>query len=416
MTQNPIETTSAELALWLERINQLDPSRVELGLSRIRAVLPRLNLSHDAITVTVAGTNGKGSSVYWLDGFLRRMNYRVGRYTSPHLWRFNERIAIDNEVVSDATLVRAFEVVAAARQGVELTYFEFTTLAALWVFADAKVDVQVLEVGLGGRLDAVNAVIPDACLLTGVDYDHQRWLGDTLDSIGREKAGIFRTSVPAVIAMAQPPDGVLEVATTVGADIWLRGRDFDLDGCIYRGRDRKLTLAPLNDSVSEELFVGVFATLESLGLLVRLTEQDLVAVQQLRPPGRLEQLDRSPTVLLDVAHNPQSVERLATWLSRHPVNAETTLVFGAMRDKPVEQMLKQLAGVVHRWVAVGADGSRALPPKEMASLMARVSGKAGLVGGTPVAGYNAALAATDPEGRIVVAGSFPVVGAVRAAL
>ncbi|MEO0365288.1 MAG: folylpolyglutamate synthase/dihydrofolate synthase family protein [Pseudomonadota bacterium] len=416
MTPTRTEAVNTELALWLDRINTLDPSRVELGLSRIRAVLPRLGLGNDAITITVAGTNGKGSSVYWLDAFLRRMDLRVGRYTSPHLSSFNERIAVDGQTVSDAALVQAFEDVAAAQQGVELTYFEFTTLAALIVFANAAVDVQVLEVGLGGRLDAVNAVIPDACLLTGVDFDHQRWLGDSLEAIGREKAGIFRASVPAVIATVDPPSSVLEVAHAVGADVWLLGQDFEIANQEYRGRDRRASVALSSDNVATSLLSGVLATLESLGLLNRLSDADIAAVQRVRPPGRLEWFEGRPGVLLDVAHNPQSIGRLAQWLERSRDMNDTTLVFGAMLDKPIAEMLDRLAGVVDRWVAVCAGGERAMPADALGAMMVNVSGRAAMIAGSPVAGLNAARSRTPADGRIVVAGSFPVVGSVRAAL
>lgn len=416
MTPKTTESAAQQLSTWLERINELDPSRVELGLARVSAVLPRLKLKTSPITITVAGTNGKGTSVHWLDAMLQGMSLRVGRYTSPHLSRFNERIAIDGTPIDDVTLVEAFEAVAAAQHGVELTYFEFTTLAALVVFAARKVDVQILEVGLGGRLDAVNAVIPDACLLTGVALDHQNWLGDTLEAIGREKAGIFRASIPAVVGMPDPPSSVLEVVDQVGADLWLAGQDFQVGNDTYKGRDRSVTLPAINDAVTRRLAAGCLAVLESLGLLVRLDQRTLFRALSQSLPGRLEQIAGLPPVLLDVAHNPQSIERLAKWLDRAPSDGGNTLVVGFMRDKPVAEMLHLLRDKVDRWIAVAADIERAMTDEALAAMIAENVGSPALVGGSPVAGLEIASRITPTNGRVVVAGSFPVVGAARAAL
>ncbi|MEM6820113.1 MAG: folylpolyglutamate synthase/dihydrofolate synthase family protein [Pseudomonadota bacterium] len=416
MIQIRSEAVSPELAEWLGRINTLDPSRIELGLARVNAVLPRLGIDRDILTISVAGTNGKGTSVHLVDSLLRAVGNRVGRYTSPHLSRFNERIAIDNEPVSDAELIAAFEAVATAQLDTPLTYFEFTTLAALVVFSRASVAVQVLEVGLGGRLDAVNAVIPDACLLTGVDFDHQKWLGDTLDAIGREKAGIFRASVPAVVATPNPPKSVLETARAVAADLWRAGDDFAVDEGRYRGRDRTLDLPELNDPVQLQLLAGVLAVLESLGLLVRIRTRDIEDALGTPIPARLELITREHELLLDVAHNPQSIDRLAAWLQANPARRGNTLVMGAMRDKPVAQLVERLTQVIDRWIAVAADLERAMEAAELAAIMAQAAGAPALVAGSPIAGLRSAESLTPQGGRIVVAGSFPVVGAIRAAL
>ena len=412
----PNAPPSPALARWLNRIHRLDPARIELGLSRVNAVLPRLELPGDAITITVAGTNGKGTSVYWLDHLLRVQGYRVGRFVSPHLSRFNERIAVGGEPIDDDLLVAAFERVADAQEDTPLTYFEFTTLAALVVFHAAGVEAQVLEVGLGGRLDAVNAVLPDACLLTSVAFDHQRWLGDTLDDIGREKAGIFRASVPAVIATPEVPSSVLQVAEQVGADTWLAGRDFLRVANGYQGRDRQIALPAGEDGVANSLLAAVVAVLESLGLLGRLQAADLAAITDVRAPGRLETFPGAPPTLLDVAHNPHAIERLARRLAARPSAGGDTLVFGAMRDKPIDEMLALLRPVIARWVAVASDSPRAASVTELASRMAAVTGVPALMGGTPGGGWRAGRALTPRDGRVVVAGSFPVVGAVRCRL
>ncbi|MEL6868596.1 MAG: folylpolyglutamate synthase/dihydrofolate synthase family protein [Pseudomonadota bacterium] len=415
-------SAAGPLAGWLARLEQLDPSKIDLGLERVTAVLPRLALGDRPLTLTVAGTNGKGTCVTMLDALLRGAGRSVGRYTSPHLWRFNERIAVDGVAVDDATLVEAFDVIERARGATHLTYFEFTTLAALLIFAQQDVDVQVLEIGLGGRLDAVNAIEPDGCLLTNVALDHQRWLGSTTEAIGAEKAAIFRTRRPAVVAAPQPPQSVLDTAARLGADFRLAQRDFHAqmsgnETWEWQGREQRLVGLPFVDSAQLANAAGVFALLESVGVLVTLDETACRDAACLRPPGRLERVSGAPDSLLDVCHNEASVARLAEYLSATPAPAGgRTLVFGAMRDKAIAQMLAPLATLVTRWIAVSATGARAQTADAVAADMARISAAPALVAGSPWQGMQQARRLTPQDGQIVVAGSFPVVGAIRSRL
>ncbi len=416
------DSPSPALSRWLARLEQLDPNKITLGLERVASVLDRLALAKADTTITIAGTNGKGSSAVLLDRLLRATGRTVGRYTSPHLQRFNERIVVNGNSVDDAALVAAFEKVESARKGVALSYFEFTTLAAFVVFASADVDAWVLEIGLGGRLDAVNVVAPDACLLTSIGLDHQQWLGNDLDSIGREKAAIFRAAKPAIIVPVEPPDSVLEVARAAGAQIWRHARDFGYassggDWCWHGGGRRIDGLPVLSGTHQLDNASGCLAVMASLGLLDSLDDPAVIgAVAACPAPGRLEQIAGEPELLLDVSHNIDSIDRLAVWLTENTQVSCNTLVFGAMRDKAIEDMLTPLVTKVHRWIGVQAPGARPMPAGEVAARMAQVAGQPALVGGTPLVGYRAALQLTPPDGRIIVAGSFPVVGAVRGRL
>ncbi|MEO0347087.1 MAG: Mur ligase family protein [Pseudomonadota bacterium] len=408
------------MSRWLARLAQLDPGRMVLGLERIAAVYGRLDADMAVPTVVVAGTNGKGSCVHLLDALLSAQGIRVGRYTSPHLVDFRERIHIGGIPVSDDALVAAFEAVELAGGDTELSYFEYATLAAFAVFRAEPVGARVLEVGLGGRLDAVNVVAADAALLTNVGLDHQRWLGDTREAIGHEKAGIFRHGTPAIIATRDVPDSVLSHAAKVGARMLRLGEDFDTDDCpgswTWRGAERVITALDAHcDAAMRDNASGCLAVLEAMSLL---PDETAVrgSVATARPPARLEQVEGAPPALLDVAHNVESVARLRAWLESNPSTGGNTLVFGAMRDKPVDAMLQQLAPVTARWIAVAADGGRPLEADLLARHMIQASGLPALVAGSPTAGMREARRLTPADGRIVVAGSFPVVGAVRARL
>ncbi|MEO0616436.1 MAG: Mur ligase family protein [Pseudomonadota bacterium] len=408
------------MSRWLARLARLDPGRMVLGLDRIADVYGRLDAEIDVPTLVVAGTNGKGSCVHLLDALLSAQGIRVGRYTSPHLVDFCERIYVGGAPVTDEALVSAFEAVEAARGDTELSYFEYATLAAFAVFRAENVGARVLEVGLGGRLDAVNVVAADGALLTNVGLDHQRWLGDTREAIGHEKAGVFRRDKAAVIATRDIPDSVLAHAADVGARVLALGQDFDSEAgegpWSWRGAARNIDSLDADcDVAMRDNASGCLALLEALSLL----PEDAVVRTQLataRPPARLEQVAGTPPVLLDVAHNVESVARLRAWLESNPREGGNTLVFGAMRDKPVDDLLGQLVPVTARWIAVAASGARPLEADVLARRMAQVSGMPALIAGSPAAGLREARRLTPDDGRIVVAGSFPVVGAVRARL
>lgn len=381
----------------------------------------RLALPRTALTLTVGGTNGKGSCVALLQHLLAAAGRRVGCYTSPHLVDYNERIAVDGRPVSDDELVNAFERVEAARSGAALTYFEFGTLAALCVFAARRVDAQVLEVGLGGRLDAVNVAEPDAALVTGIGLDHTEWLGPDRESIGFEKAGIFRPDKPAIVGDPRPPVSLVDHANAIGADLWLRGRDFRVDGVRewrWRGRGLALDDLPAVDGPhQQDNAAAAFAMLESLGLEACLgRDRVAAALMHARPPARLEVRHGEPTVILDVAHNEDSAAALRRFLAEHPARGETWLVLGMMRDKAIDEIILTLAPAVDRWVAVQAGEPRALASAALARRIESLTGAPAPDAGLPLAGFHHAAEHARPADRIVVAGSFAVVGPVRAAL
>ncbi|MEM7612935.1 MAG: bifunctional folylpolyglutamate synthase/dihydrofolate synthase, partial [Pseudomonadota bacterium] len=363
----------------------------------------------------------KGSCVWFADRLLRMAGQSVGRYTSPHLSQFNERIAVNGKLSTDAQLVSALDAVAAANTDIALTYFELTTLAALHVFAAAEVDARVLEIGLGGRLDAVNVVSPDVCLLTNVGLDHQRWLGDTVEEIGAEKAAVFRADVPAVVATRTPPDSVMSALESSGASPWVVGRHYDYGGgetWWWQTDGRRIDELPaVSGQHQQQNISAVLAALQAVDVLNTLNDERIrEVVREHHVPGRLEWCAGTPEVLFDVAHNRESVGQLADWLVAHPGDGPTTMVIGAMQDKPVRAMLKQLAPYGDQWIAVAAPEARAMQARQMAQLMAQVTGQPALVAGSPAAGMRMARRLTPADGRIVVAGSFPVVGKARARL
>ncbi|MFK8053103.1 MAG: folylpolyglutamate synthase/dihydrofolate synthase family protein [Woeseiaceae bacterium] len=413
------KSASTDLALWLARLEALNPAKIDLGLNRIHAVLGNLDLSKADITLTVAGTNGKGSVTNFLDVTMRANGYRTGLYTSPHLSEFGERIRIDGQPAAAATLVDAFEAVEAARGETSLSYFEYTTLAAFVAFARSGCQAWVLEVGLGGRLDAVNALDSDAALVTNIGFDHQAWLGDTLEMIGTEKAGVFRPGKPAIVGMRNPPESVTGRATQLNSTVRVLGRDFDHVGDDkWQWQSAQRTIEGLPSMAGLHQRDNVSAGLAMLQSINALPEDDRViahCIQQSNPPGRLERrMAHGFTWLLDVAHNVEAVTALATILDQSC--APVTMIFGAMQDKPVVHMLEVLDSHVDQWIAVAAPVERALPAPALARTMAATTGKPALIAGTPESGMRHAVKVAPEKSLIVVAGSFPVVGAVRARL
>ena len=322
---------SRSLAQWLAYLEQLHPSAIDMGLDRVREVAQRLGLTRPAPrVVTVTGTNGKGSTCAFLASLLRASGQRVGVYASPHLVRYNERVDVDGTLASDSDLCTAFAAVEAARGEISLTYFEVGTLAAFWLFERARLDVAVLEVGLGGRLDAVNLIDADLALVTSIGLDHAEWLGDTRESVAVEKAGIFRAGKPALCGDLEPPAPLIQAAERLGAPLLLRGEAFDLQiesaGWFWRGRDAQgnalaLPGLPLLDLPMENAALA----LQAYALLDQpwLPEQIAAALQATRMTGRLDrrQVERAGetrSVLLDVAHNPHAAEYLARRLAIEP--------------------------------------------------------------------------------------------------
>jgi dihydrofolate synthase / folylpolyglutamate synthase len=417
------------LADWLTYQEQIHPAGIALGLERVREVAGRLDVGRPASNViTVAGTNGKGSTVAFIDAIARAAGYRVGCFTSPHLLRYNERVRIDGVEVDDDALIAAFERIEAARAEVPLTYFEFGTLAALIVLGAAGLDLAVLEVGLGGRLDAVNLIDADVALLTTVAFDHMEWLGRDLEAIGHEKAGVFRAGRPAVIGERAPPRSVLAHAAAIGAPLRRAGIDFDWSprpdgGFDYRDEQGAVSLpAPgLVAGCQPANASAAICALRQLGARLPVAPAALVAgVATARVVGRMQRLSIDAVELvLDVAHNPQAAGQLAAWLDSTPAAGRTLAVFSALGDKDIPALLAPLRRQVDRWWLAGlpALGGRGLG---VDALRERV---AGVLDGLAVASradvglaLAGARAEAGPGDRIVVFGSFHTVAAALQAL
>lgn len=354
----PEATASWSLDDWLRYQERLHPAAIELGLNRVARVADRLGLRRSPpVTLTIGGTNGKGSTTTLLALIYRQAGYRVGAYTSPHLYRYNERVAINGAPAGDEALCRAFLAVDAARAGESLTYFEFGTLAALYLFREAAVEVQVLEVGLGGRLDAVNILDADLALVTNIGLDHRDWLGPDRESIGAEKAGIFRARRPAICVDAAPPASLLKAATDLQIPLqrWDRqdfGAQHSSAGWHWQGAGRELRDLPLPGLPGEHQLLnaaGAIAAIESLQAVLPVSDAAIrVALPALRLAGRLE---RRADLLLDVAHNAEAAEVLAAYLDHQYHGRKLHWLVGMLADKPVERIAEILAPhIAQAWV------------------------------------------------------------------
>ena len=410
----------------------MHPVAIDMGLDRVATVAARLNLRFDCPVITVGGTNGKGSTCAMLECMLMQGSYRVGLYTSPHIIDFNERARIDGHSVSDGLLCDAFAAVEAVRADVSLTYFEFTTLAILKLFADAKLDVVILEVGLGGRLDAVNIIDPDVAIVTSVDLDHQQYLGDTREKIGFEKAGIFRSQRAAICGDPLPPKSLIEHANAIGADLWLFGRDFNYSGdrqqWSYGGRAvRRHALAYPSLRGANQLLnaSAALAALEVLRDRLPLGAQEIRAgLVLVELPARFQVLPGRPAVILDVAHNPHAAATLAQNMDQMGFFPYTHAVFGAMSDKDISGILSHLKDKIDHWYFCDLPLPRAAGAELLASALssegfvARADGGAERsmqCFGTPAEAYAAARDRAGENDRIIVFGSFLTVAGVMAA-
>jgi dihydrofolate synthase/folylpolyglutamate synthase len=429
MNPEPMPSTLAE---WLSHCERLHPKTIDLGLDRVMRVKERMGLRFDCPVFTVAGTNGKGSTCAMLEAILQQAGYRTGVYTSPHLVHFEERCRVRGEIVSADALVPHFAAVEAARQGDTLTYFEFTTLAILRLLAGEGLDAVVLEVGLGGRLDAVNAIDTDCAVITSIDIDHTEFLGPDRESIGREKAGIMRTGRPVIVGDPVPPQSVLDHAVEIGADLWRFGRDFNYSGDKqqwgWAGRSRRYSglaypaLRGANQLINAS---GVLAALEAMRPRLPITAQAVrngLAMVEL--PGRFQIVPGEPTLVLDVAHNPHAVATLAENLDRMGFYPRTLAVFGAMKDKDVAAIMARMRPLVDAWyftdlpLARAATASElreihdALPAASLSETMTLPREVAVSEYASPREALLAALEAAGSADRIAVFGSFYTVGGV----
>ncbi|KRA48714.1 bifunctional tetrahydrofolate synthase/dihydrofolate synthase [Pseudoxanthomonas sp. Root630] len=411
---------------WLSHIEQQHARSIDMGLERVRDVATAMALGKPgARVITVGGTNGKGSTVAFIEAIARAAGWSVGAYTSPHLLRYNERVRIDGIEADDASLVAAFEAVEAARGDTPLTYFEFGTLAALWLFERAGLDLAVLEVGLGGRLDAVNLVDPDVAVITTVDIDHTDWLGEDREAIGREKAGIARAWKPLVLGEVDSPSSVLRHAYAIGANALRLGSDFfhePIDSQQWRWRDVSadlvLPVPALSAPAQRANAASAIAALRALPGDAMSDQAFAEGVANAALPGRLQHVSHEGVdVVLDVGHNPQAARELAAWLQVHPIPGQTRAVFAALADKDVVSVVASFAGLPLQWHLAGLEaGPRAQSADQLAARLegtaaARAHRHAGVADA-----LHAALASSRPGDRVLVFGSFHTVADAMQAL
>ncbi|MBC3862305.1 bifunctional tetrahydrofolate synthase/dihydrofolate synthase [Undibacterium jejuense] len=418
----------ATLPEWLALLETRHSKEIDMGLERVASVKKRLDIEFKCPVIMVAGTNGKGSTCAMLEAVLLKAGYRVGLYSKPHFLDFNERARINGENVSDQVFIDTFAEVEVKREQTSLTYFEFTTLAICKLLADANLDVVILEVGLGGRLDAVNVIDADVSIVTSIDIDHIEYLGDTREKIGFEKAGIFRPGKSAICGDPLPPQSLIDHANAVGADLWLFGRDFNYNGdkqqWNFAGRtQRRNSLAYPSLRGANQLLnaSAVLAALEALRDVLPVSAQEVrTGLVMVDLPGRFQVMPGRPTVVLDVAHNPHAAATLSQNLDNMGFHAYTYAVFGSMLDKDIEGVVEQLKGKVDHWHVCDLPLPRAASAEQ---LKEKVIAAGALVDlektvatyNSPEEAYADAMSKAGENDRIVVFGSFlTVAGVLRA--
>jgi dihydrofolate synthase/folylpolyglutamate synthase len=400
---------------WLQWMETLHPRDIDLGLKRSAAVATKLAISLEPPVITVAGTNGKGSCVAILGAILAAQGYRVGSYTSPHLLRFNERIVIAGETVSDTALCQALAEVDRARGDISLTYFEFTTLAALCLFQAAALDVMVLEVGLGGRLDAVNIIDADVAIVSSIALDHEAWLGSDREVIGIEKAGVFRQGRPAVIGDLSPPQSLLNYANQLGCRVLCREQSFSFthhgDTWDWHGVDLNGSSCAYRQLPMPKLLLDNAATvLQALQCLSLVVGESAIreGLSQAEVTGRCQHtMVAGVDIVMDVAHNPAAVVTLREHLLQSPVSGRTLCVFAVMADKAIATMISELSDCFSGWMLADLPTNpRAAKAANVADLLASQGLRALAVGGTVDENITQALTQLNSGDRLVIFGSF----------
>lgn len=430
MSSSPISPVSTpdNLPEWLALLESRHAETViNMGLDRVLAVKERLQLAFSCPVIMVAGTNGKGSTCAMLESVLLRAGYKVGLYIKPHFLDFNERARVNGDLASDADLVAAFNAVEAVRGDTPLTYFEFTTLAIMHLLSGAGMDVVILEVGLGGRLDAVNIVDADVAIVTSVDIDHTDYLGDTREAIGFEKAGIFRAGKTAICSDPVPPQSLIAHANAIGADLWLMGRDFNYSGDKQqwnyggRGQRRNALAYPSLRGANQILNAcAALAALEALKLELPVGAQEVrTGLVTVELPGRFQVLPGRPSVILDVAHNPHAAAALNQNLGNMGYHPYTYAVFGSMHDKDIDGVIAAMSEHVDHWCLARLPSPRSATAAELAAKVQAVQPERDertiATFDDPGSAYANAISRAGENDRIVVFGSFLTVAGVMAA-
>jgi dihydrofolate synthase/folylpolyglutamate synthase len=414
MEKHLIPQATSPLAAWLCYLENLHAKPIELGLERVQKVAAALDVLKPAPTVfTVAGTNGKGTTCRTLEMVLMAAGYSVGVYSSPHLVRYTERVRIQNEELDEAYHTAAFAQIEAARGETSLTYFEYSTLCALLLFKQLNVDVVILEVGLGGRLDATNIVDADVAVVTSIALDHTDWLGPDRESIGREKAGVFRGGKPAVVGEPDMPHTIADVAAEKGAQLLRRGVDwsYSVEANGWRFKDGQGELAGLAlPLVPQPNAATALAALRASELEV--SEAAIrEGIENATLPGRFQIISQSPRVILDVAHNPHAAAYLADRLGQLPKQGRVLAVIGMLHDKDIAGTLACLAAQVDSWYCAPLEGPRGATAEQLVEKLG-----CGEIYGSVTQAWQAAMAAAGPDDTVLVCGSFHTVAHVMEAL
>jgi dihydrofolate synthase / folylpolyglutamate synthase len=417
---------------WLDFINRQHTAEIVMGLERVREVWQRLRAPCAPINITVGGTNGKGSTCAMLQSMLHVGGYKTGFFSSPHLVRYNERVRIAGAEIDDVSLIASFQAIEQARLSpapIPLTYFEYSTLSALWLFREQQVEVAILEVGLGGRLDAVNIVDADASVVVSVDLDHQQYLGDTKEKIGFEKAHIYRKQKPAIFADVNPPQTLVEYAASISADFIQFERDYRFQRLENQwsfearigGRDvarHALPVPALRGSYQLKNASAAIAALTALADRLPLAHGHIKrGLLEVDWPGRLQVLPGRPTVVLDVAHNPHAARALENALGGMGFHENTFAVFGMLKDKDIEEVIRIIEGRIDRWFVAGLPGDRGTSAQTIQENLLRVGvTKPVSLYATIADAFAAARASAGQNDRILAFGSFYTVADVMRAV
>ncbi|MBN3262665.1 bifunctional tetrahydrofolate synthase/dihydrofolate synthase [Pectobacterium brasiliense] len=409
-----IPQATSPLVTWLHYLEHLHAQAIDLGLERVKQVAENLQLLQPAATIfTVAGTNGKGTTCCTLESILLAAGLRVGVYSSPHLVRYTERVRIQGKELPEALHTQAFADIEAGRGAVSLTYFEFGTLSALQLFKQANLDVVILEVGLGGRLDATNIVDADVSVVTSIAIDHTDWLGNDRESIGREKAGIFRQGRPAVVGEPDMPGTIADVAAEKGAQLRRRGRDWEYsmqrETWSWQDKQRELSRLPL-PNVPLANAATALAALHYSSLNVS-EEAIRHGLQHAALPGRFQTAQASPRLILDVAHNPHAAAYLANRLSELPKTGKVRAVVGMLSDKDIAGTLAHLTPLVDAWYCAPLEGPRGATAQQIAKHLTRSQSFSDVV-----AAWKQAMSEATEQDIVIVCGSFHTVAHVMEAL